>query len=125
MSYVYVCIGCGCLDELDRSDRLTCSPACRVRAHRNGSLKELRAAAAEDDLRPAAFLHARAMKTLLPDRKQEMLDRMEKQTVRDRAKGSLFKDQPDIRKAFYDLLFADDEALRAGVGVANAKMYNR
>lgn len=37
------------------------SPACRVRAHRSGKLKELRELAAEFDVTPASLQHAEAM----------------------------------------------------------------
>ena len=37
------------------------SPACRVRAHRSGKLKELRELAAEFDATPASLQHAEAM----------------------------------------------------------------
>ena len=40
--YVYRCAACGLLDASDRSDRIYCSTACRVRAHRNGYLEPLR-----------------------------------------------------------------------------------
>ena len=37
------------------------SPACRVRAHRSGKLKELRELAAEFDVTPVSLQHAEAM----------------------------------------------------------------
>jgi hypothetical protein len=43
--YVIKCLECGVLDEVSRKNVLTCSPACRVRAHRNGTIKRYRAAA--------------------------------------------------------------------------------
>ena len=39
--YIYVCAGCDLLAESSRSHTTTCSPACRVRAHRSGELKRL------------------------------------------------------------------------------------
>ena len=45
MNRVFVCLGCGLLEVSERSDAVTCSPACRVRAHRNGALKRARAEA--------------------------------------------------------------------------------
>lgn len=35
--WVFKCAGCGLLSSSVRSDALTCSPACRVRAHRSGA----------------------------------------------------------------------------------------
>jgi hypothetical protein len=43
--YVFVCFGCDLLAISERSDALTCSTACRVRAHRTGRLKEVRSIA--------------------------------------------------------------------------------
>lgn len=37
--YVFQCLGCGMLASSGRSDALTCSGACRVRAHRRGAYK--------------------------------------------------------------------------------------
>lgn len=70
--YVFSCAGCGSLDESARRDQLTCSPACRVTAHRNGSLKLLRAVAKSYKVPPASILHARAVEALRPD----LVDRM-------------------------------------------------
>lgn len=111
MSYIYVCAGCDLLAKSERSDCMTCSPACRVRAHRSGAIKRLRVIAAQWHLpNPAIILHAKASERLLPDREAEMRRRAGERTPRQEAKASFFKDQPDIRKAFVKRVF---EAARA------------
>jgi hypothetical protein len=62
--YVYVCVGCNLLDHSERSDQLTCSPACRVRAHRNGSLQTLHALAKTHEVTPASIQQAAAVQRL-------------------------------------------------------------
>jgi hypothetical protein len=64
---VFVCCGCGLLADSLRSDVITCSPACRVRAHRNGSAEALRRLAARFDIRPGLLSEARAVIWLRPD----------------------------------------------------------
>jgi len=65
--YVTVCVGCGLLHDVSRRDQLTCSPACRVRAHRDGSLKRLRRVAAEFKTSPELMQFASATELLRPD----------------------------------------------------------
>lgn len=65
--WVFVCAGCGLLASSERSDATTCCTACRVRAHRKGSLKELQAIADAFDVRPAGILHSKAISALRPD----------------------------------------------------------
>lgn len=65
--YIFACIGCGRLHESNRKDRLTCSGQCRVRAHRNGSLKALRDLARRCDVKPGGILRAQALCDLRPD----------------------------------------------------------
>lgn len=65
--YVFVCMGCGLLACSRRSDALTCSTQCRVKAHRNGSLQALRELAESIDVRPAMIRQALAVTTLRPD----------------------------------------------------------
>lgn len=57
--YVYVCAGCDKL-AIGRADSLTCCGACRVRAHRNGSIKVLH--------KTAEFLGLRDERTNADDR---------------------------------------------------------
>lgn len=72
LELAYVCAGCGLLALASRKDTLTCSTACRVRAHRNGSLEALRATAKGFDIHPAGILQARAAQALTPDRVNEV-----------------------------------------------------
>lgn len=67
--YVFECAGCKCLVDSERSDAITCSPACRVTAHRNGSAKALREYASQPslDISPALVLQVKAADLLLPD----------------------------------------------------------
>lgn len=73
MTRIYVCVGCGRLDESDRADVLTCSPTCRVKAHRNGSAKALRERAASMDVSPGLVAEGQAVKELLPHRVDDLL----------------------------------------------------
>jgi len=62
--YIMVCDCCGLMFETQRKDQLTCSTACRVKAHRNGSLKALRKLAESFDLEPTQILQAAAIDKL-------------------------------------------------------------
>jgi hypothetical protein len=64
--WIYVCAGCDLLDEAERRDQVTCSPACRVRAHRSGKLRRLRALAASLEITAASILQAAAVDRLDP-----------------------------------------------------------
>jgi hypothetical protein len=88
-AYVYACAGCGLLCESERRDTLTCSPACRVRAPRNGSLKTLRDIAKQWEIRPATIGQAQAVRELCPD----LADRLRQ--------GELKLDSPEIMRAVY------------------------
>jgi hypothetical protein len=59
--FVYVCVGCDCIDLSNRRDQMTCSTACRVRAHRAGTLRRLRDEAMRSEIRPASILQAAAV----------------------------------------------------------------
>jgi hypothetical protein len=59
-----VCEGCGLMFGTQRKDQLTCCTACRVKAHRNGSLKALRKMAESFDLEPGQILQAAAIDKL-------------------------------------------------------------
>lgn len=72
--YIFVCCGCDLLNVSSRNDALTCSTACRVRAHRNGYIKMLRKLAIDYELvddnnraLPALIKQAEAIKRLRPD----------------------------------------------------------
>jgi hypothetical protein len=62
-----VCIGCRRLACSERSDAITCSTACRVRAHRNGSAKRLRDIAAAQDVSPGLVQQVAAIEALTPE----------------------------------------------------------
>ena len=65
--YVSECIGCERLFDSVRRDQVTCSTACRVRAHRSGALKRRHSQAEALRITPALIGHGRAMHALRPD----------------------------------------------------------
>lgn len=71
--YVFVCAGCNLLAESSRSDAMTCSGSCRVRAHRSGSLSRLRQNAALMKIRPSSIQQASALLLLRPDLEAEVM----------------------------------------------------
>ena len=91
----YVCIGCGLLSQSERSHTITCSAACRVRAHRNGSAKALRDLAAAFKIDASDIAQAEALSILRPDLEQAV------------ASGALdIPDaQADLNRAFVSLVF--------------------
>jgi hypothetical protein len=99
-AYVYLCVGCNKLDQSGRRDVITCSPACRVRAHRNGSSKALHDQARRMDVGPALILQARAIVELCPDLANQV--RAGSLTIEDA--------QPEVNAAFIKLLFAAADA---------------
>lgn len=64
--YVFVCGACGSLDISERRHKTTCSPACRVRAHRQGSLEAVNTTARMMRITPAAILQCQAIDMLCP-----------------------------------------------------------
>lgn len=65
--YVVLCAGCDLLFDTSRRDAMTCSPACRVRFHRNPKRREwLRREADAAGLHPAGILQGAASDTLCP-----------------------------------------------------------
>ena len=72
---IFVCAGCDGLAHSARSDATTCSPGCRVKANRNGTLAKLRADALRFGLvhhrtnKPdvAGILRAAAISRLCPE----------------------------------------------------------
>jgi hypothetical protein len=70
--YVFVCAGCDGLSTSERSDALTCSGACRVRAHRNSQLKVTREQARSIRVPPALLQQCAAIERLRPDLAQEI-----------------------------------------------------
>lgn len=65
--YTFICLGCGLLAQSERSDAVTCSPACRVRAHRNGAAAENRLLAKKIDVPIGMMGQVKAVITLRPD----------------------------------------------------------
>jgi hypothetical protein len=65
--YILVCAGCDLLFDATRRDQITCSGACRVKAHRNGEIKRLKVIAKHYDIKVSHFLQARAIKRLCPE----------------------------------------------------------
>lgn len=92
--YVFVCAGCGLLADSVRRDQMTCSTACRVRAHRNGTLQRWKDIAASQGIPPAMIGQAQAIGRLRPDLEQQCKE------------GTLTIDeaQPDMLQAFNKLL---------------------
>jgi hypothetical protein len=66
-AWTYVCVGCNGLAQSERSHTITCSDVCRIRAHRNGSAKALRALAAGCKIAPAQIQQASALLQIRPD----------------------------------------------------------
>ena len=83
--YIYLCAGCDLLYESKRIDKMTCSNACRVKAHRNGMLKGLQDLAKGlgiTDKRtgkpfPAKIAHISAIAELCP----ELMPKLDAQEV--------------------------------------------
>lgn len=98
--YVSVCVGCDLLFQADRKDQLTCSPACRVRAHRNGSLKTLRTLALAWDIEPAGIQHAQAIRRLCPALERDIVSRAK----------TIAQCQPEVTRAFVATLMSRKEA---------------
>ncbi|MBK6788739.1 MAG: hypothetical protein IPG77_14170 [Betaproteobacteria bacterium] len=70
--YVFQCAGCGLLDMADRRDVMTCSSACRVKAHRSGSAARLRRIAETYGIPPALIRQTAAVELLRPDLAQQV-----------------------------------------------------
>lgn len=100
--YVFVCAGCDLLSQSERSDALTCSTQCRVRAHRNGWLKTLHGIADRMHISAASILQAKAVQQLRPD----LADRMRAGTI------TLDDARPEVWSALWSLLSSQIEASR-------------
>jgi hypothetical protein len=70
--YIAVCAGCSRLFDSERRDVMTCSGACRVKAHRSGALKSLRSAALSFEVKPASILQCQAVVRLCPELEPEI-----------------------------------------------------
>ncbi len=95
--YVYVCAGCRLFDVAERSDRTTCSGACRTRAHRSGRLKFVRELARKYDITVASILQAEAIRRLRPDLATEIAA----------GKRRIADVQPEMWNAFLEVLRRD------------------
>ena len=65
--YTFICLGCGLLAQSSRSDTVTCSPACRVRAHRTGPAAENRLLAQKIKVPIGMMGQVKAVIALRPD----------------------------------------------------------
>lgn len=67
--YISICASCRLLFDSTRRDRLTCSGACRIRAHRNGDIEPFKAAAkyAGSGVEVFHVLQAQAIAMLCPE----------------------------------------------------------
>lgn len=93
--YIFVCAGCCLLAESSRKDTLTCSTACRVKAHRSGKLADIKRVAASFEISAALILQAKAAQMLVPELAAKV------------AQGTLTFDdiRADVQKAFLALVF--------------------
>ena len=105
--YVFVCCGCDLLSVSSRNDALTCSTACRVRAHRSGHIKMLRELAhslglVNDDGKPmpAGIKQCNAIQRLRPD----LSERITAGTL------TIKQAQLDVYREFLDVLKRQIEA---------------
>lgn len=98
--YIAVCAGCDLLFEAERRDQLTCSPACRVRAHRSGELKRRTAIAASLRIPVAMMGHAQALTRLRPDLEPRIMS----------GDATYDEMQPEVCEAFWQAAW---EAARA------------
>lgn len=79
--WIFCCANCGLMASSPRSDTLTCSPACRVQAHRSGEIKRLKAIAMQLALtdprsgKPnvGMILRCNAVDALRPDLGEQLL----------------------------------------------------
>lgn len=68
--YVVECAQCELLFASNRKDKLTCSGACRVKAHRHGTIKKLVEFCSKfpmGEISPGEILQANAVSKLRPD----------------------------------------------------------
>jgi hypothetical protein len=101
---VFVCAGCGLLEVSSRRNACTCSPACRVRAQRNGYWRIIKTIKAMlgDDVTAAGIQQATAIKLLCP----ELMPQIMAGTL------TLEDAQPEAYREFIRLLFAEVDAQR-------------
>jgi hypothetical protein len=88
--YISVCVGCDLLFEAVRSDQITCSGACRVRAHRGTRLVDLRRLADTMHTDVADMMRTAALSRLCPELEPEIMS------------GAITLDDalPDLKRAY-------------------------
>ena len=102
--YTFVCAMCRGLAMSSRADALTCSSACRVRAHRQPELlRSVRELAATMRIPPASILQSQAVIHLRPDLADKIRD------------GHLTLEavQPEVRQALLELIAQHSSAAKA------------
>ncbi|HEX7349069.1 MAG TPA: hypothetical protein VF264_05430 [Rhodanobacteraceae bacterium] len=97
-SRVFECIACGRLADSQRSDAITCSPACRVWLHRHPErLDAIKRTCAGPGIPVAMLQEANAIRALLPDTSDRIArGEVEMEDVRG-----------DVWRAFWALLTKD------------------
>jgi hypothetical protein len=65
--YVTICAGCQGVFACRRKDQVTCSPKCRVNAHRSGEMKRLQRFADSFEVTVSSMQRAAAVRALRPD----------------------------------------------------------
>lgn len=104
--YVSVCPGCDGLFEAARADQVACSPACRVRIHRDPELTRVRRQLADHmAVSLAAMLRCSALRRLCPELEAPIMA------------GTLTLEdaQPQVLAAFNKAVMAHAQRLREGV----------
>lgn len=105
-TYTFVCITCGLLAQAERSDAITCSPACRVAAHRSGASAKLRDIARKSEISPASIMRAAALDLLCPE------------LAEGGWRGEIKIDDPATRRAMSRAFWAQLEAQLEAEGAA-------
>lgn len=103
---IFVCVACDSMDATYRAHTLTCSPACRVRMHRDPSrIKALKAQAAAVRIPVALILDAQAIHRLRPD----LGERVRQGEI------EIEDTREEMHRTFYNLVFRlSDEARQGG-----------
>lgn len=92
--WTFICAGCKLLAQSERRHSITCSDACRVKAHRNGSAKVLRDLALSHDVNVGTIVQAGAIQALRPDLADEIWA----------GRLTIAEAQADMNRAFLALL---------------------
>ena len=97
--HIGVCLSCDVLFMAKRRDQLTCSPACRVKAHRTGKLKSIRQIARAYHIPPAMMVWAKAVKRLRHDLSAKLPD----------GRTTLEVVRPEVVREFHQMVWAEVE----------------